>query len=277
MYEIHRSLYMSRMTEPFRAASDGGGGKSTDAHTKEVLRYREALHHGVRALKKRPLTTDLFFEIVQLIKQTEFQVRAVPGVVLKGRAGKVVDTPPSGQKAIRDKLANLEKFIDAEDDLDPLVKTAGIHDQFEAIHPFPDGNGRTGRILNLLSLVDKGLLDTPVLFLSRFIIANRRGHYEGLRGVTQRKDWETRLLYVLNAVESTAQQTFDQVTRIRAVMEQVSEKGATRVAGGVQQGSDRGDLPAAVRQDPVPGRRRDRRATNRFGISAGAGGSGGAA
>lgn len=217
--------------ELYRADADGTGGK-TDAHTKEVLRYREALHHGFHALKKRPLTTNLFVEIVQLIKQSALQVRAIPGVVLKNDAGEVVYTPPAGEAVIRDKLTDLEKFIHAEDELDPLVKMAVMHYQFEAIHPFPDGNGRTGRILNLLFLVDKGLLDIPVLFLSRYIIANKAGYYDGLRGVTERQDWEAWLLYMLRAVESTAQQTFDQVTRIRAVMERVREK-VQREAPGV--------------------------------------------
>jgi Fic family protein len=109
---------------------------------------------------------------------------------------------------------------------------AVMHYQFEAIHPFPDGNGRAGRILNLLYLVDKGLLDIPVLFLSRFIMANKVGYYQGLRGVTEHGHWENWVLYMLRAVESTAQQTFDQVSRIRAVMERVREK-VQREATGV--------------------------------------------
>jgi Fic family protein len=109
---------------------------------------------------------------------------------------------------------------------------AVMHYQFEAIHPFPDGNGRTGRILNLLFLVEKGLLDSPVVFLSRYIIANRAAYYEGLRRVTEAQDWENWLLYMLRAVESTAQQTFDQVTRIRNLMEAVRQK-VQREAPGV--------------------------------------------
>lgn len=216
--------------ELYRADADGDG--KTDPHTKEVLRYREALNHGFRALKDRPLSTSLFVEIVQIIKQSQLQVRAIPGVVLKNDAGDVVYTPPAGDAVIRDKLSNLEKFIHAEDDLDPLVKMAVMHYQFEAIHPFPDGNGRTGRILNLLYLVDKGLLDIPVLFLSRYIIANKAGYYEGLRGVTEQQNWENWLLYMLRAVESTARQTFEQVNRIRVVIEQVREK-VQREAPGV--------------------------------------------
>lgn len=216
--------------ELYRADADGDG--KADAHTKEVLRYREALNHGYRALKERPLSTNLFVEIVRIIKQTELDVRAIPGVVLKNDAGDVVYTPPAGDAVIRDKLSNLEKFIHADDDIDPLIKMAVMHYQFEAIHPFPDGNGRTGRILNLLYLVDKGLLDIPMLFLSRYIMANKPGYYEGLRGVTEQHNWENWLLYMLRAVESTAQQTFDQVNRIRTVMEQVRAK-VQREAPGV--------------------------------------------
>ena len=125
---------------------------------------------------------------------------------------------------IRDKLANLEQFIHAEDELDPLVKMAVMHYQFEAIHPFPDGNGRTGRILNLLYLVEQQLLDIPVLFLSRYIIANRQEYYAGLRGITEAQQWEPWVLFMLRAVESTAQQTFEQVNRILSLMEEVRER-----------------------------------------------------
>ncbi len=208
--------------ELYRADADPEG--KADPHTKEVLRYREALYHGFRTMKDRPLTTNLFIEIVQLIKQTELSIRAIPGTALKNEAGEVVYTPPVGEVVIRDKLSNLEQFIHADDDLDPLVKMAVMHYQFEAIHPFPDGNGRTGRILNLLYLVDKGLLDIPVLFLSRYIIANRSGYYEGLRRVTEEQDWENWILFMLRAIETTAQQTFDQVQRIRVLMESVREQ-----------------------------------------------------
>lgn len=205
--------------ELYRADADPDG--KADPHTKEVLRYREALYHGFNALPERPLATNLFIEIVRRIKQIDLDIRAVPGTALKNDLGEVVYTPPVGEVVIRDKLTNLEQFIHAEDGVDPLIKMAVMHYQFEAIHPFPDGNGRTGRILNLLYLVDKGLLDIPVLFLSRYIIANRTDYYNGLRGVTEHQDWEAWILYILRAVESTAQQTFDQVSRIRALMEDV--------------------------------------------------------
>ena len=203
--------------ELYRAAADADG--KTDPHTKEVLRYRQALYRGFQALKERPLNANLFIEIVRLIKQVDLGIRAVPGTALKNDLGEVIYTPPEGESRIRDLLGNLEQFIHAEDDLDPLVKMAVLHYQFEAIHPFPDGNGRTGRILNLLFLVEKGLLDIPVLFLSRYIIGNRMDYYRGLRQVTEEQDWESWILFMLRAVESTAQQTFDQVTRILDLME----------------------------------------------------------
>lgn len=215
--------------ELYRAAANVDG--KADPHTKEVLRYRQALYLGVQALESRPLNTGLFTEIVRMIKQVDLSVRAVPGTALKNDRGEVIYTPPEGERIIRDLLGNLEQFLHAEDDLDPLVKMAVVHYQFEAIHPFPDGNGRTGRILNLLFLVEKGLLDIPVLFLSRYIIANRLDYYEGLRRVTEEQDWENWILFILRAVESTAQQTFDQVTRILALMETVREQVQREATG----------------------------------------------
>lgn len=208
--------------ELYRADADADG--KTDPHTKEVLRYRQALQYGFAALHERPLTTNLFIEIAQLIKQSEIGIRAIPGTALKNETGDVVYTPPVGDNVIRDKLSNLEFFIHANDGVDPLVKMAVMHYQFEAIHPFPDGNGRTGRILNLLYLVQAGLMDIPVLFLSRYIIANKRDYYLGLQKVTEQQDWENWVLFMLRAVESTAQQTFDQVKRILTLMEDVREK-----------------------------------------------------
>lgn len=215
--------------ELYRADADANG--KTDPHTKEVLRYRQALQHGFAALDERPLTTNLFVEIAQLIKQSDIGVRAIPGTALKNEMGDVVYTPPVGDNVIRDKLSDLERFIHAEDGIDPLIKMAVMHYQFEAIHPFPDGNGRTGRILNLLYLVQTGLMDIPVLFLSRHIIANKREYYLGLQKVTEQQDWENWVLFMLRAVESTAQQTFDQVKRILALMESVREKVQLEASG----------------------------------------------
>ena len=195
-----------------------------DPHTKEVLRYREALNFGYLAMRERPLSVNLFVDIVRMIKRLDFDVRRTTGTALKNAQGEVVYTPPVGESVIRDKLANLEKFLHADDGLDPLVKMAVLHYQFEAIHPFEDGNGRTGRIINLLYLVQAGLLDIPVLFLSRYILEHKQDYYALLRSVTEQQAWEPWLLYMLDAVADTAQQTFGQVTRIRALMEEMRRK-----------------------------------------------------
>ena len=216
--------------ELYRAAASLDG--KTDPHTKEVLRYREALYFGIQEIKARPLNTNLFIQLVQQIKRVDIGIRAIPGTALKSVQGEVIYTPPVGEAVIRTKLTNLEQFIHAEDDLDPLVKMAVMHYQFEAIHPFPDGNGRTGRILNLLFLVEKQLLDIPVLFLSRYIITHRQEYYCGLRAITEEQDWETWVLFMLRAVESTAQQTFDQVNRILALMDDVRDR-VQREADGI--------------------------------------------
>ena len=188
---------------------------------KEVVGYHQALWVGMEALKTRPLSTNVLVEVVQKIKGMELGIRRIPGTALKNSAGEVIYTPPVGEEVIREKLANLERFIHENEDLDPLVKLALIHYQFEAIHPFPDGNGRTGRILNILFLISQGLLDLPVLYLSRYIILNKSAYYEGLRQVTEEGAWEAWVLYMLEAVEQTARDTRDRILKIRALMEEV--------------------------------------------------------
>lgn len=169
--------------EIFKAASDEALPASAEA--KEVLRYRQALNHGFRQIKTRPLATGMFVEIAQLIKEAQFDIRSMTGTRIANSKGDTIYTPPEGETVIRDKLRELENFMHADDDLDVLVKMALVHYQFEAIHPFPDGNGRTGRILNILYLVDRGLLNLPVLYLSRYIIDHKAAYYEGLRRVTE--------------------------------------------------------------------------------------------
>lgn len=190
--------------EMYRAASPDLFA-AADPHTKEVIRYREALWHGFQRLRERPLTTNLFIELMQLIKQTDDGIRRVPGTKIgNSRTGETIYTPPDGEGRLRDLLGNLETFLHADDGLDPLVKLAAAHYQFEAIHPFTDGNGRTGRIVNILYLVEQGLLELPVLYLSHYIIKNKSAYYDGLRRVTEEGAWEEWILYVLNAIETTA-------------------------------------------------------------------------
>ena len=172
------------------------------------------------ALKHRPLATNLFVEIAGIIKQSDIGIRRAPGTKIANSLGEVIYTPPEGEAVIGDKLANLERFIHAEDELDPLVKLAVIHYQFEAIHPFVDGNGRTGRILNILYLVEKGLLEIPVLYLSHYIIQHKSAYYDGLRRVTEEGEWHAWVTYILDAVETTARLTQARVLHILDLMKE---------------------------------------------------------
>ena len=196
-----------------------------DPAPKEVLRYREALWEGFSSLKDRPLlTTNLFIRIVQTIRANRAGIRNTPGTkVANAATGEVVFTPPEGEGVIRDKLKNLEDYIHAEDEVDPLIKLALIHYQFEAIHPFTDGNGRTGRILNILFLTQKHLLDLPVLYLSKYIIDQKSDYYRLLRGVTEHQAWEPWILYMFDAIEQTALYTRDKIFAIRNLLTEILE------------------------------------------------------
>lgn len=195
---------------------------AVDAMTKEVLRYREALWTGYEALKKKPLlTTNVFIKIVQTIKENDAGIRNLPGTaVADRRTGKVIYTPPEGEALIREKLKQLEEFIHADDDVEPLVKMALMHYQFEAIHPFFDGNGRTGRIINILYLVHQRLLDLPVLYLSKHIIEQKSAYYQLLRDVTEKGAWEKWVVFILDAVELTANHTASRIESIRDLLQE---------------------------------------------------------
>jgi len=197
-----------------------------DPATKEVLRYREALWQGFDTLKKKKvLNTNLFIAMVQTIKKNEAGIRKTPGTTISNSStGEVIYTPPEGETVIRNKLKNLENYIHAEDETDPLIKLAVIHYQFEAIHPFTDGNGRTGRIINILYLILRGLLDLPVLYLSKAIIQNKPAYYSLLRQVTEKEKWEPWILFVLETVRETAEFTRNQVIAIHELMEETLEK-----------------------------------------------------
>lgn len=204
----------------FRAFTAATG--QIDPTTKEVLRYREAIWDGYSALQERPLlSTNLYIQIVQTIRKNQASIRTTPGTTISNPAtGEVIYTPPEGEGLIRDKLKNLEKYIHAEDEVDPLVKMAVIHYQFEAIHPFPDGNGRTGRILNILFMVLKDLLRLPVLYLSKHIIENKSDYYRLLRGIAEQGAWEQWILFMLDAVEQTADHTREKILAIRDLLEE---------------------------------------------------------
>jgi Fic family protein len=215
--------------ELYRAFSDDSA--NSDAATKEVLLYQEALWYGYHALteKKRLLTTPLFEELVQILRNSDESIRRMPGTKLVNAFGEVMYTPPEGDAVIRTKLSNLERFIYTENILDPLIQLALFHYQFEAIHPFPDGNGRTGRILNILFLIEKKLLDIPVLYLSRYIISHKADYYNGLRQVTEKNNWESWILYILKGLEETAINTREQIVAIHRLIQETATKVRSRL------------------------------------------------
>lgn len=207
----------------FRYANEPGN--KADPATKEALRYRTALDTGFRTLARRPLCTATAVEVGRIIKGVDLDVRATPGSALINEAtGELVYTPPEGQELLRDKLANWERFIHEMDEIDPLIRLAVMHYQFEAIHPFIDGNGRTGRVLNLLFLVDMGLLEIPVLYLSRHIIRNKRAYYDGILAVTTQAAWEPWILFMLGAIRETAGWSTTKIRAIRELLDQTAER-----------------------------------------------------
>lgn len=201
------------------------GARQPPQAVQEVLAYKEAHWFGLRALRERPiLHANLFIDLVRIIQRNDAGIRRVPGTRLMHPAsGQVIYTPPEGESLIRDLLANLERYLHEESESDPLIKMAVMHYQFEAIHPFHDGNGRTGRILLLLYLCQAGLLDVPALFLCRYILAHRAAYYRGLSAVTAEGAWEPWLSFMLDMEEQAA--TADR-RRILAI-----EEAMARTAG----------------------------------------------
>jgi Fic family protein len=193
--------------------------------TKEALNYRRSLYQGFESLEERPLCTATAELVCSVIKGKAMAIRQLPGTALGNDAtGLVVYTPPEGEQVIRDKLSNWERFINLPTELDPLVVMAIAHYQFEAIHPFTDGNGRTGRVLNLLYLVQSGLLSSPILYHSRGIIRRKSEYYETLRGVTFQEDWESWILYILEVVEESARWTNLKIRAIRELRTEAKDR-----------------------------------------------------
>jgi Fic family protein len=215
----------------YKAFSESADESHIDgAPSKEIIRYREALWSGHEDLiKKRGFDRDYFIKIHREIKQSTDGIRSpVAETIIKqggagANAGQIIYTPPRGEKIIEAKLDNLIEFVNNDEayKIDPLLKMAIAHLQFEAIHPFRDGNGRTGRVFNIHLLTKKGLLDLPILFLSRYIMDNREEYYEGLMGVTGRGDWKNWLLYMLRAVEKTSNITYQKINDIIRAKENI--------------------------------------------------------
>ncbi len=197
--------------------------KAADSATKEALRYRTALYQGFQQLQERPLCTNTAIEVCSQLKNTMMDIRKVPGTVIQNQqTAKVVYTPPIGADLIRRLLTNWEQFLHQEDDLDPLIKLAVSHYQFEAIHPFYDGNGRTGRILNVLYLLEQKLLSLPILYLSRYIVQNKETYYDLLNQVSAKGAWEAWILFILKGIEQVSRWTCAKITAIRDLMNMTS-------------------------------------------------------
>jgi Fic family protein len=195
---------------------------SIDRATKEVRRYSDALIEGYnQILKERLLTIRHILSIQRILEENEAGVRDLPGTKLSNpKTGETVFVPPQSKEKIEAALKNLEQYIndDTLSPVHPLIKMAVIHFQFESIHPFYDGNGRTGRIINMLYLVQKRLLDLPVLYLSRYIVKNKPEYYRLLQRVRTHNDWHSWVIYMLEGVSQTSRQTIGVIMGIKDLM-----------------------------------------------------------
>lgn len=212
--------------ELYRASVDD---VPTNAAAKEVLSYREATYIGMARMRERHnlILTNILIEVVQAIKNNQSAIRQTPGTTLRSSgSGDVMCTPPTGEAVIREKMAALELFIneDNDDEPDALIKLALMHYQFDAIHPFSDGNGRTGRILIGLYLVQQERLPQPILYLSRYINIYRSTYYKLLRDVTETKNWTEWIVFMLNGIADTSRLTTSKIRRILALMGQVEKE-----------------------------------------------------
>jgi len=212
----------------YKAISDSIKEENANPNTKEVLRYREALWAGFRDIKsKDKIDLEAVIGIYRKIKNSKQGIRPPQSqiVIRRGdsefRSGEIVYTPPRGNEVLESRMKNLISYLNDKvtGEVDPLIKMAIAHYQFEAIHPFTDGNGRTGRILNLLYLVHQGLLSHPVLYLSKYIIENKADYYHNLSVVTQQQSWKPWLLYMLKGVEQTSKYSNQLIDEIINQME----------------------------------------------------------
>jgi Fic family protein len=210
----------------YQGAAESLSNFVVNAATKEVLNYREALHHGFLLVKEKGvLTSSVIKEIQKTLEHNSAGFRSVPGTALKRSDGKTVYTPPQDKQTILKLMDNLERFINDErlSDLDPLIKLCIIHHQFESIHPFYDGNGRTGRIICVLYLVLTGCLDLPILYLSRYITHNKGEYYRLIQAIRNKNEdnatqWEEWIMFMLKGIEETAIETTRLVKGISKLM-----------------------------------------------------------
>ncbi len=224
--------------ELYRAISDENNKVKTDASAKEVLRYREALWVGFHAMKEtKMLNLDSILSIFRQIKNTTAGLRPPQAnvVIKRGQSefqpGEIIYTPPRGEDILEQLMENLISYLNDNEKYpyDPLIKMCVAHYQFEAIHPFQDCNGRTGRILNLIYLVSTGLLNQPILYLSKFIIVNKSDYYHNLGAVTQRDSWKQWILFMLDAIENTSVLTNNLISEIIEQMDSTLTFGKTKI------------------------------------------------
>jgi Fic family protein len=199
--------------------------KIVEPETKEVLHYKDALFEGYKfVVNNKMLTANLFVRLVNIIKENDAGIRKLSGTNIKNKqTDEVIYTPPEGEQIIRNKLSDLERYLNEESEIDPLIRMALLHYQFEAIHPFYDGNGRTGRILNILFLVKNNLLELPIIYLSRYIIDNKTKYYEKIKNVTEKGEWQEWVWFILDAIEQTSKYTLDKINTICKLMEETNE------------------------------------------------------
>jgi Fic family protein len=206
-------------------------GVQIDSATKEVLRYREALLYGMTFIKKNGfLTINAIIEIQRRLEDNNAGLRKLPGTALRSsKTGKVVYTPPDNIDDILRLLGNFEKYINERDEVPYLIKMAVQHYQFESIHPFYDGNGRTGRIINILYLIMSGLIEKPVVYLSGYVIENKAEYYNLLQEVRTKNNWEGWVLYILKGVEFASRMALRQVISINKLLEKTKDKVQKRL------------------------------------------------
>lgn len=195
---------------------------ATNPATKDTLSYRKALFAGIDLIRARPLSANTALEVCTIVKGRQMDVRRRPGTYIGNPSTQAaIYTPPVGETMIRDKLGNWERFIHQNHGLDPLIVMAIAHYQFEAIHPFEDGNGRTGRIINVLVLMSVGLISEPILYLSRYIIENKDEYYRLLLEVTSGSNWEAWILFMLEGIRITALSTIAKIDQIGALQDEM--------------------------------------------------------
>lgn len=202
-----------------------------DESAKEVVDYRSAIWRGYEIIKEKGfISTNVLVELQGMIEHNKAGVRKNPGTkLINSKTGEIIYTPPQDEREIRDLLKNLEDYINKNDDVDPLIKMALIHYQFESIHPFYDGNGRTGRILNVLYLVLNNLLDSPILYLSNYINKNKDEYYRLFTEFRENSNYEDWIIYILKGIEETSKNTIELIKLIQEEMEAYKDDFITKL------------------------------------------------